>query len=236
MAAPFFTLTERMSYNNRGAFQRGIQHDPETSPFMADIESQRLVADLVNANTHKNGNASPPRHQQQQQPQINSAGSSLGAAVVATSDYPADGGCIPCCCYRRRVGNVFVLYEQPPNPDGSLNIRLLAPVCWPMMFVSLGLVSTASLLVFRFTLPQLHWAWSVLSFGVLGTFVVSLLLTSLRDFGIFPRYHAPQGSSWNWSLQSQSFRPPGVIFCSESKVRPLQFCTPDPHCGEEFIY
>ncbi len=150
-------------------------------------------------------------------------------APPPTMDYPADGGCVPCCCYRRRIGNVYVLWEKKPSAaaaaEGALpTIRCLAPVCWPMIFVSLGIISTASLLVFRFTLPQLPTWVGVGSVSILGVFATALLLTSLRDFGIFPRHHGPLGPNWNWSLQSQSFRPPGVVFCSESKVSVVPAC------------
>jgi len=139
------------------------------------------------------------------------------ASPMISSDYPPDGGCVPCCCYKRRIGNVFVLYENE-TADGQLDIKLLAPVCWPMIFVSLGAPLSVAFLCFKFTLPQLHWAFSAIGLALVGCFAASLLLTSLRDFGIFPRYHSAQGPNWNWSRQSQSFRPPGVVFCSESKV------------------
>ena len=163
-----------------------------------DIESQEAKKTLISSPEQRGWNATthtPP-----------------------TSDYPPADGCIPCCIYRRRIGNVYILHERVTD-DGSLSITCLAPVCWPMVFVSIGFVLGISYFALSFALPQVHWFFSIISGIFLASFVVSLLLTSFRDFGIFPRYHEPRSADWHWSVQSQSFRPPGVFFCSESKVR-----------------
>ena len=36
--------------------------------------------------------------------------------------------------------------------------------------------------------------------------------------GIFPRYRHPQKPNWAFNRRSKSYRPPGVVFCSETQA------------------
>lgn len=123
---------------------------------------------------------------------------------------------IRCCC-GRKVGRMHVLCFKTDR-DSIPRIFCMIPACWTMMLLTYGLLIGISGVVFGLFIPYLHWAVYFPAIAFLLLVLGSLSATSCGDPGVFPRYHAPKESNWRWCEKSQSFRPPGIVFCSESQV------------------
>jgi len=122
------------------------------------------------------------------------------------------------CCDLSRVGNFTVLYEQTSsNPEGErILVLLLGPYWDTAMFFTLPvLVASSAFGSSLVTSPSLHVAYWTLTLWVVGW----LLATATRDPGIV-RYYArpPPGleSTWIYSTQARSYRPPGSFYCRDT--------------------
>ena len=72
-----------------------------------------------------------------------------------------------------------------------------------------------------FVIDRLEGAWEILTIVVtcvvLGIFSIALFITGFKNPGIFKRERL-RLEGYTWHEQSKSFRPRGVVFCSESQV------------------
>lgn len=144
-------------------------------------------------------------------------------------DYPAEnsadgnGGMflpsipLPRSLYLRRIGRGFVLKESRDPDSGEIRIERMVGVCWPMLLLTYFLIGFVTLFVYSVALPRLGWMWWVVGLGLLTLVFYSLFLVACSDPGIFPRYSDPQETNWRWSSKAQSYRPPGVVYCSENR-------------------
>ena len=122
------------------------------------------------------------------------------------------------CCDLSRVGNFIVLYEQSlSNSEGERHLLLLLGPYWAtaMFFTLPILVSSSAVGSSLITSPSLHIAYWVLTLWVVGW----LMATATSNPGIV-RYHAhpPLGleSTWIYSTQARSYRPPGSFYCRDT--------------------
>ena len=72
--------------------------------------------------------------------------------------------------------------------------------------------------VYFFSLPRLHWMYSLGALLITGSTSGSLAKTACSDPGIFPRFPEPPDEEWRYCSHTDSYRPPGVVFCHESQV------------------
>jgi len=123
----------------------------------------------------------------------------------------------PKCCYKRKIGRMYVCCEDPVTKKPSC----LWGACWPMTFVTWSLVIIPVVITASLSLPVLEgwplyigWVATIL---VVLIFSLALFLTGFRNPGIFKRERVRQ-EGWTWHEASKSFRPIGVVYCSESHV------------------
>mmetsp|Transcript_13171 Transcript_13171/g.41994 ORF Transcript_13171/g.41994 Transcript_13171/m.41994 type:complete len:233 (+) Transcript_13171:1266-1964(+) len=118
--------------------------------------------------------------------------------------------------YVRRVGRMYVLREHI-GPDGLPRFDCIVGPCWPMIFVTPGLIIGTSLAVYFGLFPD-ELIVAVL-FPMLVVFViVAYFLTSCRDPGIQRRYTESPEAGWLFSEQGQTYRPPDCKYEAESQV------------------
>jgi hypothetical protein len=145
----------------------------------------------------------------------------------ATSLPPLENGCAAGCCVRfcgaRRIGNMALLWEEPQPEDPANPRRIILGPFWPMLVLcTYPLIIGVSLAMAITMLPGQPW-WISTIFGVvLVVVLVSLACTACTDPGMLRRHaerpSAPDGESWNYSDQAQTYRPVGAIYCRDCGV------------------
>ena len=106
--------------------------------------------------------------------------------------------------------------------------------CWPMVFVTTGLIICVSLFVFSSFFSYISGFLVVASVGSLVLTLLSFFMTACRDPGVVPRWpkryedelNHTYGHSeiltgrreWFWSEQAHSLRTRGIQFDSETQV------------------
>ena len=137
----------------------------------------------------------------------------------AQTDYPADMTMnvpAPCCCYKRKIGKMYVCCETEEGKP-----LWLWGACWPMTFVTWAIVAIPVIVIAAIVIHRLSGVWVVLAYVatsvILGVFSTALFITGFKNPGIFKR-EREQREGYTWHEQTKSFRPRGVVFCSESQV------------------
>ena len=150
-------------------------------------------------------------------------------AGFATPLPPPSGGCAAPFCLRlwpgaRRVGNMTILWEERGRDiDVEHKTRCIVGPFWPvMLFVTFPLILGVSAGLASTVLPGQNTIIIVV-FAILVIFVgVSLALTACTDPGLLRRRvqrpASPEGDSWSYSDQAQTYRPPGAIYCRDCGV------------------
>tara|TARA_B110000208_G_scaffold187542_1_gene245691 strand:- start:668 stop:1330 length:663 start_codon:yes stop_codon:yes gene_type:complete len=125
----------------------------------------------------------------------------------------------PRMCYKRRLGRAYVVSESV-DKHGRPRVDCMIPACWPCMVFTNVLVGGGSTVVLGYCVVQGTLHWSIVLVGVLLMALTLFCLgkTSCSDPGIFPRYRHPQKPNWAFNRRSKSYRPPGVVFCSETQA------------------
>ena len=124
---------------------------------------------------------------------------------------------LPSWAYSRRIGRAWIIREKE-DAEGRRKIECMVGVCWPLLLVTYALIITVTCFVFSKTLPKLSFVYTVAGCGLFFLVLTTLASTACRDPGIFPRHSTPKEEHWRWSEPAQSFRPPGVVFCTANKV------------------
>lgn len=127
--------------------------------------------------------------------------------------------CADCCappCYRRRVGNMFVMTETSRGDP----IFVLGP-CWAVaagisVFAIAVSVSVYIEMLPAWDSPEL-WVAAVL---VLLAFLACFWGTCCCDPGLFPPHPEAPEEGWIFSDQAQLYRPPNknIKWCMEGQV------------------
>mmetsp|Transcript_9533 Transcript_9533/g.11873 ORF Transcript_9533/g.11873 Transcript_9533/m.11873 type:complete len:239 (-) Transcript_9533:1669-2385(-) len=122
----------------------------------------------------------------------------------------------PVCCYKRRVGNFFVCLDRK-KADGMTDLLCMVGPCWPMMFVTLGLIIGIAGLVDIFVIPEIEnktVRYVVLALAIFGLLVTvsSYLATACSNPGIQPIVKEKPGEDWTWNGNAESWRRHGVNY------------------------
>lgn len=104
------------------------------------------------------------------------------------------------------------------DKDGAPVIQCVVGPCWPMLFVTLGLILGISLAVFFGLFRFTEWYIKGPLLGMLLVTVVSYLWTACRDPGIQRMYDHKVRSDWTYCQQAQTYRKPGAVYDLESQV------------------
>lgn len=145
----------------------------------------------------------------------NLAAMPIAATPVATTSSslaPQSG-----CCPGRKVGKIRILYETRTS-EGRPKFLCVLGAWWPMHIFTQSLIIGISLGCYISFFPCLEWYICLPATLTLIALVTALALTGFTDPGIQPRYSRPPQESWRWSEPAQSYRAPGVVYCSESGV------------------
>ena len=123
----------------------------------------------------------------------------------------------PPCCYKRKIGRMYVCCE-----DKEKKPYCLMGACWPMTFFTWALVTFPIIGVSYLVIPSMeNTAIQVLCVACSATIVsiysITLFCTGFRNPGIFKRHKDPV-EGWTYHPGTKSYRPRGVVFCSESQV------------------
>ncbi len=118
---------------------------------------------------------------------------------------------------KRQVGRMYVLMERVDD-DGVPVIQCVVGPCWPMIFVTLGLVLSISLGLFFGLFNRVEWYIKGPVLGLIVIVVIAYLCTACRNPGIQRLYEKKMGENWTYNDQAQSYRKPGAIYDIESQV------------------
>ena len=132
---------------------------------------------------------------------------------VACSPPPPRG------CYKRRMGQAYVVRESVDR-RGRPRVDCMIPACWPCLLFTNVLVGGGSLVIMGYAMLRGNVHWLVVLVGIFLAGITHFFLckAGCSDPGIFPRYRHPQQPNWAFNRRSKSYRPPGVVFCSETQV------------------
>eukprot|EP00510_Aplanochytrium_minuta_P004767 CAMPEP_0184019150 /NCGR_PEP_ID=MMETSP0954-20121128/8581_1 /TAXON_ID=627963 /ORGANISM="Aplanochytrium sp, Strain PBS07" /LENGTH=243 /DNA_ID=CAMNT_0026300763 /DNA_START=1247 /DNA_END=1978 /DNA_ORIENTATION=+ len=122
--------------------------------------------------------------------------------------------------YKRRVGNFYVCHERRYEDKDTELLCMVGP-CWPMIFVTSGLIIIIPILVCVFVIPEIESQSTyviVLVFAILALLATttSYFLIACSNPGIQPIIKDKPGENWTWNPNAESFRPTGVIYEPES--------------------
>mmetsp|Transcript_17505 Transcript_17505/g.28332 ORF Transcript_17505/g.28332 Transcript_17505/m.28332 type:complete len:219 (-) Transcript_17505:998-1654(-) len=136
--------------------------------------------------------------------------------------YPPDKFCIsgavpdfPCAV--RKVGRMYVLKEKIGH-DGVPVLQCMVGPCWPMIFVTLGLIIGISLTIFLLFMPGEPVWLIVIPSLALAVVLVAYAFTACTDPGIQRITQIAGSSSWTYNEQAQTYRAPGAIYDLEAQV------------------
>ena len=149
-----------------------------------------------------------------------------------------------CCCFVRRLGRMYVFLDNTRRgqrgdgggvPKLGQQFLCIGGPCWPMVFVTLGLllgVPIVTMILFFPPEPSASKTFAMVIIGLaMALTTVTYLLTACGDPGIHPRIpekppidypgyyercHSP--SEFVWNEQTKSYRAPGVMYCHECQV------------------
>lgn len=113
------------------------------------------------------------------------------------------------------MGAAYVFCETK-DADGTARVKCMLGAGWTFSIMTYFIMFGIPGVAYWYALPKLHWIYSVMAYGITITGFISLARTSFGDPGIFPRYLAPKNGRWRYLAKTKSYRPPGVIFCSEN--------------------
>ena len=125
-------------------------------------------------------------------------------------------GCRPSlskCCYKRRMGRAYICYERTGDRP---KIFCMCGAGWTTQIVTIVLVFGISGGAYGFSLRVLHWGFTIGAVVVLGLTGLAVCAVGCSNPGIFPRYTKKKEPHWRLCQQSNSYRPPGVQWCSET--------------------
>ena len=121
----------------------------------------------------------------------------------------------PPCCYKRKIGRMYVCCE-----DKEKKPYCLMGACWPMTFFTWALVALQLSYLSGYPVHGKHSCAGFVrgllcrdSFGLFYIFV----LHRVQEPRYFKRHKDPV-EGWTYHPGTKSYRPRGVVFCSESQV------------------
>mmetsp|Transcript_13116 Transcript_13116/g.32145 ORF Transcript_13116/g.32145 Transcript_13116/m.32145 type:complete len:272 (+) Transcript_13116:234-1049(+) len=190
----------------------GGRGDDEGVPHPKDLRnsSHRRVKDNVEKMLQEPGPDSLPGYHY---PAVNASSHTLSYMVPAP----------PRFCYKYKVGRMYVCSTKNVVSDSGetqLKITCMLGACWPMTFVTMALISAITLFALSGFLPQLGIVWTIATFVVLGTNLISLGLTGMQDPGIVRTrsdVEAPDVKR-RWNSRAQRYIRRGEAYCEESQV------------------
>ncbi|GAB5357198.1 hypothetical protein AAMO2058_000353600 [Amorphochlora amoebiformis] len=130
----------------------------------------------------------------------------------------------PRCCYKFKVGRMYVVSSKKIITDGDTKIKILCMLgaCWPMTFVTMAIIGGLSIFVLSGFLPKLGLVWTLGAFVLLGSNLAALALTGTTDPGIVRRKNGDlelqDVKARRWSASGQTWVRKGESFCEESQV------------------
>jgi len=121
------------------------------------------------------------------------------------------------CCYKRKIGRMYVCCE-----DQDQKPTCLFGACWPMTFITWALVAFPVIGVSILVIPAMNNPVAEVVSFIFTTVIVliysiTLFCTGFSNPGIFKRHKDPV-DGWTFHTSTNSYRPRGVVFCSESQV------------------
>eukprot|EP00941_MAST-03F_sp_MAST-3F-sp1_P003243 g3243.t1 len=134
--------------------------------------------------------------------------------------YSMSGSVPPPCCYSRKVGRFYVCCERPGPPSwgGLPYLSCMVGPCWPMMLVTASLIIAACVGTVYMFVPSDEWALAIPVFCTMVLMLYFFFKTACSNPGIQPRWSIARDENWTYYAKADSFRPPGVVMCSESEV------------------
>jgi hypothetical protein len=123
----------------------------------------------------------------------------------------------PPCCYKRKIGRMYVCAETSEGKP-----TCLFGACWPMTFVTWALISLPVIGVSFIVIPPMQNTIAqvicvLLTVTIVLIYSITLFCTGFSDPGIFKRHKDPV-DGWTYHTSTNSYRPRGVVFCSESQL------------------
>mmetsp|Transcript_1565 Transcript_1565/g.2080 ORF Transcript_1565/g.2080 Transcript_1565/m.2080 type:complete len:217 (+) Transcript_1565:123-773(+) len=198
------------------SYEAGDVLQRETHPVIEDTDAEAADQPQITSQQHTRGISRTQAQPRKKQYAISTRWEREYTDRGPKSDYNR----YFCCC-ARRLGNMFILYEQN---DGAPTV--IAGPCWPFCVgVTLPLIVGISFLVCFFILFNTSagvpsWVGYIYLF-CLAMVLAALFMVSCRDPGLMERVvdeEAGRGG-WFWNEQVGSFRPPGALYCRECGVR-----------------
>eukprot|EP00466_Bigelowiella_natans_P001518 jgi/Bigna1/89659/estExt_fgenesh1_pg.C_530049 len=132
----------------------------------------------------------------------------------------------PRWCYKYKVGRMYVCRAEKITSElgePEIKIRCMLGACWPMTFITMGIISIISLSALWTFLPRLNFMWHLAAMLILGTNLVALGLTGTVDPGIVRRdpedmEREPDIRTRRWSNMAKAYIRKNEAFCEESQV------------------
>ena len=132
-------------------------------------------------------------------------------------DWPTREDYTRCCGRVKRVGTLYVLIEWRDSKHRKRRI-FLGPY-WHFLLTTI--LFLAGITFFVYVDDVVPRSWTIVRICGLTTTALSfasLALAASSDPGIFPRYYRRLEPHWTYSDYSQSYRPPGTVFCQELQL------------------
>lgn len=124
---------------------------------------------------------------------------------------------LPRCLYGRRLGRAYVCLESEDS-TGRPRVLWMVGACWPMMLCTLTLILGVPFVLYGLFLNEVHPMLIVCGFALMTITATAFVATACADPGIFPRYTTAKRSNWRWHSATESYRPPGVVYCRDNRL------------------